>query len=409
MRYRYNQGRKQLMPVGGASTNDLGEYRAFGISPGKCFLSATYRPSGFYEASLDRSSAVQPDEDYVATYYPGTIDPTAAATVDVLPGAHLQGLDIRLSKSRTVRVRGQVRNISGSGRQNIGVMLMPRDRMAFSNANRTMVRDAQGHFEIRGVAPGAYSIVATIYDGDKTLSARAPLDVGSSTVENIVLTLSPGKDLAGHVRVDGQTPVSLTDIRFNLQPYDTSGGMFGPMPTGRVREDGSFTMSNVGPDRYRLSAYNLPEGYYVKSIQFGNEDALESPLDLMGGVAGSLDVALGANAGQVEGSVISPKQEPAPGATVVLIPQSPKRREQFSFYKTVTSDQYGHFLIKNVDPGEYKVYAWEDLEMGAYMDPEFVKPVENRGQAVSIHESSREKVQLDLIPVESGSPVRPAL
>jgi hypothetical protein len=35
-----------------------------------------------------------------------------------------------------------------------------------------MVRDAQGHFEIRGVAPGAYSIVATIYDGDKSLNAR---------------------------------------------------------------------------------------------------------------------------------------------------------------------------------------------------------------------------------------------
>jgi hypothetical protein len=129
MRYRYNQGRKQLMPVGGASTNDLGEYRVFGIPPGKCFLSATYRPSGFYEASLDRSSAVQPDEDYVATYYPGTTEPAAAATVEVLPGAHLQGLDIRLSKSRTVRVRGQVRNLSGSSRQNVGVMLMPRDRI----------------------------------------------------------------------------------------------------------------------------------------------------------------------------------------------------------------------------------------------------------------------------------------
>jgi hypothetical protein len=56
------------------------------------------------------------------------------------------------------------------------------------------------------------------------------------------------------------------------------------------------------------------------------------------------------------------------------------------FYKVVTSDQYGHFVIKNVDPGEYKAYAWEDVELGAYMDPDFLKPVENRGQAVSIHD-----------------------
>jgi protocatechuate 3,4-dioxygenase beta subunit len=407
--YRYNQGRKQLLPIGSASTNDLGEYRVFGISPGKCFLSATYRPSGFFEATLDRSSAAQPDEDYVPTYYPGSTDPAAAATVEVLPGAQLQGLDIRLSKTKTVRVRGQVKNLSGGGRQNIAVMLMPRDRMGFYyNMNRTMVRDAQGEFELRGVAPGAYSIVATLYDGDKSLSARAPLDVGSSHVENVVLLLSPGKELNGRIRVDGQTAVSLTDIRLNLRPYDSSGVMFGPMPTGRVKEDGSFTLSNVGPDRYRLFAYNLPDGYYLKSVQFGNEDALEAPLDLTSGGAGSLDVALGANAGQVEGNVMSPKGESAPGATVVLIPQSPKRRDQSALYKTVTSDQYGHFQIKNVDPGEYKAYAWEDVELGAYMDPDFVKPVENRGQALGIHEGSHENIQLDLIPAESGSQAKAA-
>jgi hypothetical protein len=328
--------------------------------------------------------------------------------VEVLPGVHLQGLDVRLSKIRTVRVRGQVKNLSGSTRQNISVMLMPRDRMAFFNMNRTVVRDTQGHFEIRGVAPGAYNLVATIYDGEKTLSAHTPLDVGSSSIDSIVLTLAPGKDLAGRVRVDGQASPGLGDIRLNLQPYDPTGVMFGPMPTGRVKEDGGFTMSNVGPDRYRLIAYNLPDGYYIKSVQFGSEDVLESPLDLTSGVAGNLDVALGANAGQAEGTVLSPKQEPAPGATVVLIPQLAKRREQASFYKMTISDQNGHFLIKNVDPGEYKAYAWEDMEMGAYMDPEFVKPVENRGQAMSIHEGSHDKVQLDLIPAESGGQGKPA-
>jgi hypothetical protein len=88
---------------------------------------------GVYEGTVDRSSAPQADEEYVATYYPGTIDSTAAATIEVLPGAQRQGRDIKLSKTKMVRVRGQVKNLAGPGRQNIAVMLMPRDRMAFSN------------------------------------------------------------------------------------------------------------------------------------------------------------------------------------------------------------------------------------------------------------------------------------
>jgi hypothetical protein len=156
------------------------------------------------------------------------------------------------------------------------------------------------------------------------------------------------------------------------------------------------------PDRYRITAFNLPEGAYVKSVRLGNEETMDTGIDFTGGVAGAIDVVLGSNAGQVEGTVMSPKQEPAPGATVVLVPQIAARRDQFQFYKTTTSDQNGRFTIKNVDPGEYRAYAWEDVETGAYMDPDFIKPVENLGQAVSIHEGSREKLQLDMIPAETA-------
>ena len=43
MRYRFTQGKKQLQPFGFGSTNDLGEYRMFGLAPGRYYLSATYR------------------------------------------------------------------------------------------------------------------------------------------------------------------------------------------------------------------------------------------------------------------------------------------------------------------------------------------------------------------------------
>ena len=42
-RLQYMQGRKQLGRSGGATTNDLGEYRVFGLAPGRYYLNANYR------------------------------------------------------------------------------------------------------------------------------------------------------------------------------------------------------------------------------------------------------------------------------------------------------------------------------------------------------------------------------
>ena len=57
--------------------------------------------------------------------------------------------------------------------------------------------------------------------------------------------------------------------------------------------------------------------------------------------------------------------------------------------------------FKSVAPGEYRVYAWEEAEYGAWMDPDFMKPQEGRGEAVSIPEGARQAVQVNLIPADS--------
>jgi hypothetical protein len=86
---------------------------------------------------------------------------------------------------------------------------------------------------------------------------------------------------------------------------------------------------------------------------------------------------------------------------VVLIPQEKERRDREAFYRTMTSDLSGQFTFKGVAPGEYRVYAWEEAEYGSWMDPDFLKPVESRGEAVSVSESGRQAVQVNLIPAEA--------
>jgi hypothetical protein len=78
--------------------------------------------------------------------------------------------------------------------------------------------------------------------------------------------------------------------------------------------------------------------------------------------------------------------------TVVLIPQEKERRDRESFYRSATTDATGGFTFKSLTPGEYRVYSWEEAESGAWMDPDFMKPQESRGEAVSIQEGARQAV-----------------
>lgn len=91
---------------------------------------------------------------------------------------------------------------------------------------------------------------------------------------------------------------------------------------------------------------------------------------------------------------------PAPGATVVLVPKEKERREISTLYQQATTDQHGRFRFKNVVPGEYKVYAWEDVQATAWMDADFMKPVEDKGESVTVGESAVANVQVKLIPAD---------
>jgi hypothetical protein len=47
------------------------------------------------------------------------------------------------------------------------------------------------------------------------------------------------------------------------------------------------------------------------------------------------------------------------------------------------------------------VYTWEEVEFGAWMDPDFLKPVEGRGKTASVAEAARLTVQVNLISADA--------
>jgi hypothetical protein len=125
----------------------------------------------------------------------------------------------------------------------------------------------------------------------------------------------------------------------------------------------------------------------------------ETGVDLTEGAPEDLTVTVSPYGGAIDGSVQNAKDESAPDVLVTLIPDVSHRSILWMF-KTAQTDQNGHFTIRGVRPGEYKIYAWEMVESGVYQDPDFLKPYESAGDAVSIKERSHETVQLKLIQAQ---------
>jgi hypothetical protein len=396
--YSYQRGKRALVNHAGSSTNDLGEFRLFGLGPGKYVISATDQSRDIFdpERTVGTAQTILDAEARGATiYYPTGTNPEGASSLEITPGAQISGINMTLTRVHAVSVKGHVSIKSAAAQRNMNIMLTARGVNGF----RTFVRgiDVQGNFELRGVAPGSYFLHANYSEDNKQYSARLPLEVGNSNIEGVELELHPAAEVEGRLEIEKNG--DLKNLRMNvlLQSQLTDRGGSGTV----VKDDKTFKLENIIPDLYDINVFPLPEGFYLKSIRLGKQDVTETGADLSQGVSGGqMIITLNPNGGQIDGTVQNAKGDPAAGATVTLIPNAEHQSISW-LYQTANTDQNGHFTIKGARPGEYKIYAWEDIEQGAQQDPDFVKPHESLGETVSVKESGHETVQLKLISSEN--------
>jgi Carboxypeptidase regulatory-like domain len=147
----------------------------------------------------------------------------------------------------------------------------------------------------------------------------------------------------------------------------------------------------------------LPPGAWLQSVRAGDQDVTETGLDLSGGAAGPIQITLGLGGGVIEGVVNDAKSQPAPGSMVTLVPD-PLKPDRYDLNRTSVTDQNGRFTLRNIPPGEYKLFAWESIEPGAATDPEFLKSHDSSGKKLSVKVRSQEQVSLVQITAEASAP-----
>ena len=105
--YQTVQGQRRLVPTGRqGSTNDIGEFRLFGISPGQYYLMATWRSTN----PMNNQEKIA----YAPMYYPGTDNAAQAQRVTLAAGQELSDIVMSLKPMRATRVSGTV--VSSDGR-----------------------------------------------------------------------------------------------------------------------------------------------------------------------------------------------------------------------------------------------------------------------------------------------------
>jgi hypothetical protein len=181
-----------------------------------------------------------------------------------------------------------------------------------------------------------------------------------------------------------------------LRP-DSASQLAGAPPASPVQADGSFTLQQVGRDDYRLSVTGMPRNGYVKVARLGATNVLNEGVRLDRQPSGPIEIVVSTSTGIADGTVQNEKQDPAANVTVVLVPNVPLR-SRLDLYRTTSTDAMGHFHVEGVPPGDYRAFSWEDVETGAWQDPDFIRQFEDRGKPVRINEAGTANIELRLIP-----------
>jgi hypothetical protein len=398
-RWAFVNGKRQLRTTGYGSTQADGSFVVGGLSAGRIYLSAEPRNNPRFN-EIERATGNAGRDGFLKTYFPNSLDVTSAAPIEVTPGADVRGIELHMRRGRLYEIRGHVQNAGSTGMpQNVNMFIFPKGTDAYyGSGNQAYLNGKNTAFQFRNLVPGVYIIqtqpaFVTSVDAsgevktEARLSGRIEVTVGDTDVENVILPMAPGLEIAGTLKVesDSSAPPPIS----NIYLQSTEGPGFGSAG-GSVSAEGNFRIHGVAPAIYRVNTNGIPDGSYLKAVRFGGEDMTGKNLDLTSAAGGDMEIVISPNAADISGVVRNENGEAVPGVNIQAYLGDEMKR-------AAATDQNGTYHLTSLAPGDYRVYAWEDIEPGLAQEPTFRKNFESRAVVAKLQEKSHESLELKLI------------
>ena len=432
MRQTWSNGRRRLLPTGRTSqTNDLGQFRMYGLPPGEYYISASLRNTDIMimDAALlggpsSGASGSTPSTGFAPTYFPGTTTAANAQRVTVAVGQEAQNTDFALAPVRLARITGTVMTSEGKPLEGGMVTAMPTSRtgeVGLALLGGAVGRTSKdGNFSIPSVAPGEYTLTVRSVriitsdggdtmmfrtaigggsDGAESETASVPVVVSGEDLSNVVIITSKGATASGRITFEGGAPPAANAVRISSVATDADAP--GMMASGgaAIKEDGSFQLKGLSSRRL-VRVNNLPPGWTLKSVRLNGEDVTDSGVEFKSGQdLSGLEVVASSKQTEITGGVTGSNGSPLKDYTVVVFSDDPQYWS-LPFTRWVNGtrpDQEGRFRLRNLPAGSYNIVAVDYIEAGAWGDPDLLDRLKSHARRITLSEGGSERVDLKLV------------
>jgi hypothetical protein len=403
------QGVRRMVGAGSSSggTNDLGQYRVFGLQPGTYYVSATARPEGYSDLETpDRTG-------YAPTYYPGTASAAEAMPVEIAAGQDAAGIDLMLSVARMGRLSGIVISATGQRMQNTNVTAML-SAPGGGNMGSLMTSGGQvqqdSSFVINNLPPGEYVLIARSYGGGRGGGPTEP-EMGQARVHvvgdvaGVVIQMSQGSTLSGQLVYDGGTPRPAAAQRVQVysspaDPFDNSLASAGSS-SAQVQADSTFVLRNLFGERV-LRLGSTPSGWMLKGIYLNGRDVTDAPIAFDGREAVSgVQVVLTDRVTHLSGSVVDDQGNTPDSAWVMIVPADPAKPTN-RYLRTTIVRGGNPWKMDAVPPADYVAIALKSTQGIDTQDSDFLERVRKAGTRFTVREGETRDLALKLSPVPKG-------
>lgn len=403
-------GQMDLRVAGKAMTNDRGEYRVAGLHPGKYYVLVEYKSKALATLTsivetvnalrnttdnrgkpvkVEMPGVPDPAYTYPSQFFPSTSDFRQAQSLKLNPGDEI-ATNFLLISAPVVSIHGRVTNgMTGGPPPGAQVSAFWTPYLAGDGIPGQVSRQ-NGAFEIRGLAPGTYTLRASFIQDGLTFEGEQTVEVGNQGAENVQIGALPDFVAAGHVTITGdlKNPIARVMLEFAGE---------GTMPRVRASANSpefKFDAQLRPERRYHAAIRNLPEDYYLKSLAISGHDVPPDNV-VVSGMRGDIEIVLSPAGARIEGILFDGEEEPTRGS-ILLIPDVPEPGPP-DLFRRASADSKGKFTFRGVAPGSYRMLAVETLNLSSEInDPDFQRAIGNRGQSLTVEEKGQYTVSLKL-------------
>jgi hypothetical protein len=224
------------------------------------------------------------------------------------------------------------------------------------------------------------------------------VDIREENIRDVTVAITRGPDLEIQLNLQNSGLTDAQAFSFTLRPRDSVATFLTQHVTAPLRfsADGDLKVQSVPQGAYVLAPDSVPPGFYVADIRQGGRIIYDDGvIQIDRDSAEPVRIEIARGGGRIEGTVEEGQSIAKEPIRVTLVPVAARRGNPIFYKQTLASN--GTFVITDIPPGRYKIFAWQNLPAGAEENEQFLSRYEDQGQVISVSGASVATLRTRLI------------